>query len=63
MQGELTQAFHITAYQFGALAAFYYYAYTPMQLPAGMIYDKFGARFVLCFACLMAVTGLSIFML
>lgn len=61
MQNELTQAFHMNAYQFGSLAAFYYYAYTPMQVPAGMIYDKFGVRFVLCVACLMAVLGLSVF--
>lgn len=61
MQNELTHAFHITATQFGTLAAFYYYAYTPMQLPAGMIYDKFGVRFVLCSACLVAVSGLAIF--
>lgn len=61
MQADLTQTFHITASQFGALAAFYYYAYTPMQLPAGMIYDKFGARFVLFLACLTAVLGLAIF--
>lgn len=61
MQADLTQTFHITATQFGTLAAFYYYAYTPMQLPAGMIYDKFGARFVLFLACLTAVLGLSIF--
>src|SRR3990167_3605430 len=61
MQPELSEAFHITATQFGTLAAFYYYAYTPMQLPAGMIYDKFGVRFVLCAACLIAVMGLSVF--
>jgi MFS family permease len=61
MQNELTQAFHITATQFGTLAAFYYYAYTPMQIPAGMIYDKFGVRVVLCVACLIAVGGLSVF--
>ncbi len=61
MQADLTQTFHITATQFGTLAAFYYYAYTPMQLPAGMIYDKFGARFVLFLACLTAVLGLGIF--
>jgi MFS family permease len=61
MQNDLTQNFHITATQFGALAGFYYYAYTPMQLPAGMIYDKFGARFVLFLACLTAVIGLAIF--
>lgn len=61
MQSELTQSFHITATQFGTLAGLYYWAYTPMQLPAGMLYDKFGVRFVLCLACLMAVAGLSIF--
>lgn len=61
MQNDLTQAFHIDAYQFGALAAFYYYAYTPMQIPAGMLYDKFGVRIVLCFACLLAALGLGVF--
>jgi MFS family permease len=61
MQNNLTQAFHITATQFGTLAGFYYWAYTPMQVPAGMIYDKFGVRFVLCAACLIALVGLSIF--
>src|SRR5690242_10362926 len=61
MQNDLTQTFHITATQFGTLAGFYYYAYTPMQVPAGLIYDKFGVRFVICVACLLAVTGLSVF--
>lgn len=61
MQNDLMQGFHITASQFGNLAAFYYYAYTPMQIPIGMIYDRFGARLVLFFACLIAITGLSIF--
>lgn len=61
MQAELTQAFQITATQFGSLAGLYYLAYTPMQLPAGMIYDKFGVRVVLCMACLIAVAGLSVF--
>lgn len=61
MEDQLTQAFHITATQFGTLAVFYYWAYTPMQLPAGMIYDKFGVRFVLSAACLVAVAGLAVF--
>jgi MFS family permease len=61
MQNELTQAFHMTATQFGTLAGFYYWAYTPMQIPAGMIYDKFGVRLVLSCACLIAVAGLAVF--
>lgn len=61
MQNDLIQAFHLSATQFGTLISFYYFAYTPMQIPAGMIYDKYGARLVLFFACLVAVVGLSIF--
>lgn len=61
MKPELSQAFHITATNFGMFAAFYYWAYDPMQIPAGMIYDKFGVRVVLSVACLIAVAGLSIF--
>lgn len=61
MQNDLIQSFHISATQFGTLISFYYFAYTPMQIPAGMIYDKFGVRFVLFFASLVAVIGLSFF--
>jgi len=61
MQGDLIQSFNISATQFGTLISFYYFAYTPMQIPAGMIYDKFGARLVIFFACLITVIGLAIF--
>lgn len=61
MQPELTQAFHISATQWGLLLGFYYTAYTPMQLVAGMIYDKFGARTVICSAFLIAICGLAVF--
>lgn len=61
MQDQLTSAFHINATKFGVLAGLYYWAYTPMQLPAGMIYDRFGVKFVLFTAILMATTGLWVF--
>lgn len=61
MQNDLMQSLHISATQFGTLISFYYFAYTPMQIPAGMLYDKFGARFVLFFACLVAIAGLATF--
>jgi MFS family permease len=61
MEIDLMENLHITAYQFGNLAAFYYFAYTPMQIPIGMIYDRFGARMVMFIACLIALCGLSIF--
>ncbi|OGV26011.1 MAG: hypothetical protein A3F18_02120 [Legionellales bacterium RIFCSPHIGHO2_12_FULL_37_14] len=61
MQSNLIEALHLTATQFGTMISFYYFAYTPMQIPAGMIYDKFGVRFVLFSASLVAVIGLSFF--
>ncbi len=61
MQSELSQAFHITASQWGMLTAAYYWGYVPMQIPAGLFYDKFGVRFVLSLAVLVSVIGLSVF--
>lgn len=61
MQEQLSAAFHIDATAFGTLAAIYYWSYTPMQLPAGMIYDKYGVRFVLSMAVLISVAGLWVF--
>lgn len=61
MQDHLIQVFHINATQLGTLVGLYYWGYTPMQIPAGMLYDRFGARFVLCIASLIAAVGLSLF--
>lgn len=61
MQNDLMQGFHINASQFGFLAALYYYAYTPMQVPVGMLYDRFGARVVQFFACLTVIMGVGVF--
>lgn len=61
MKNELMAELNINAFEFGSLAAFYYYSYVLMQLPAGILYDKFGARFVQFFAILIAVSGLNIF--
>ncbi len=61
MQNDLMQGLHINAYQFGTLAAFYYYAYTPMQIPVGMLYDRFGARIVQFFAVIVVVLGVGTF--
>lgn len=61
MENDLLMHFHITAGTFGNLAAFYYYAYAPMQLPVGLTVDRFGARRTLILACFISVIGLTIF--
>jgi len=58
LQTELSAAFgHISATTFGELSALYYFAYSPMQLPVGMLMDRFGPRRLLLVACLTCTFG------
>ncbi|PIS01035.1 MAG: hypothetical protein COT84_04325 [Chlamydiae bacterium CG10_big_fil_rev_8_21_14_0_10_35_9] len=52
MVQELMEAFSISALMIGNLSAFYFYAYAPMQLPVGILTDRYGARNLLTFASL-----------
>ena len=62
LQSELSAAFgHISASAFGQLSAFYYFAYSPMQMPVGMLMDRFGPRRLLSFACLCCTVGSLMF--
>lgn len=61
MEAELMRSFRIDAWMFGNLSAFYYYAYTPMQIPAGMMMDKYGPRRILTLACACCALGTLVF--
>lgn len=61
MMQELMTSFNITAAAVSNLAAFYYYAYTPMQLPVGVLMDRYGPRLLLTLACLACVLGTYFF--
>lgn len=47
---ELMETFNINAGVVGLIAGFYFYAYGPMQLPVGVLTDRFGARNLLTIA-------------
>lgn len=62
LQSELSAAFgHLSASAFGQLSAFYYFAYSPMQMPVGMLMDRYGPRRLLTFACLCCTIGSLMF--
>lgn len=61
MEPALSAHFNLTATTFGLLSSIYYYAYVPMQLPVGVLLDRFGPRILLTFACLVCVVGTFMF--
>jgi sugar phosphate permease len=61
MEDSLRLHFNLTATGFGFLSAVYYYAYVPMQLPVGILMDRFGPKRLLTFACLVCVIGTLLF--
>ena len=61
MEKELMRDFAINAGQYGSLSAFYLYAYAPMQLPVGLLMDRFGARKLLTIATILCGLGTLLF--
>lgn len=57
LSGELQTAFHTSGGALGGLAAAYFYAYTVMQIPAGVLADVWGARRIVALGCLLAAFG------
>ena len=57
MINDMMGQFGINAAQFGILTAFYYYAYTPMQMVVGVLIDKFGPRKLLSFSIIACFAG------
>lgn len=61
MVDDLTHTFKTTAEQLGSLSACYYYAYAAMQIPVGLLMDRFGPRILLTIACGFCALGSLIF--
>lgn len=60
MTQQLMHSFGINAVALGTLVSFYYYSYAPMQLVAGLSYDRLGARNTLTLAILTCAVGTAV---
>jgi sugar phosphate permease len=58
---EIMSELSIQACSVGTMASFYYYGYTGMQIPVGLILDRYGVRLPLILAALMCATGCGMF--
>ena len=61
--GELMRDFQISAAALGNLSAFYFYSYVAMQIPTGILADRWGPRRLLSLGALIAAMGAVVFAL
>lgn len=61
MESALSNHYNLSSGGFGLLSAFYYYAYVPMQIPVGLLMDRYGPRRLLTLACFVCALGTYLF--
>jgi sugar phosphate permease len=61
MTTQLMASFHIQSFALGSLAACFFYVYAPMQIPAGLIIDRFGPRILLSTMMLLCAIAGALF--
>jgi sugar phosphate permease len=54
---ELTSYFRLDASELGSFSAFYFFIYAFLQIPVGLLIDRFGSKFVIPSACLVCGLG------
>lgn len=57
MVSGLSKSMHLSPTAIGALSAYYYFAYTPMQLIVGILLDRYPLKKILTFAALTCTLG------
>ena len=61
IEKQLMFDFSVTATSVGVISGFYYWAYVPLQVPCGVIADRFGARRVVSLSAFLCVLGCLFF--
>ncbi|MBS0358802.1 MAG: MFS transporter [Proteobacteria bacterium] len=61
MVPELMRDFSVTATQLGILGSIYFYSYVIMQVPVGLLLDRFGPRKLLTLASIVCAAGSFLF--
>ena len=61
VRNELEEDFSIGAAQFANIGSMYFYAYFIMQIPSGILADKFGPKITVTIFSLLAAAGSVIF--
>ena len=57
MTHQLMMHYHLTAQGLGLLVSLFYFGYTPMQIPAGLLYDRIRPRILLSLGILLCAVA------
>jgi predicted MFS family arabinose efflux permease len=63
MTNDLMSHYDITSGMLGVMISFFYYSYTVLQIPCGLILDKLGPRNLIGFSVIMSTLGSILFAL
>lgn len=61
MVPQLMSELHMSSATLGFMASTYFWSYTIMQIPVGLLYDRFPAKYLLLIAILLATLGIFFF--
>ncbi|PCI77291.1 MFS transporter [Candidatus Aerophobetes bacterium] len=61
MTKQLMKDFSLTATTLGLMSSFYFYSYSIMQIPVGLLFDRFNAKILIAIATLICVAGAFFF--
>lgn len=61
MLTDLQQAFQVSAVGLGSLSAYFYYPYVAMQIPVGLLVDRYNVRYVLTIMSFLTALACFIF--
>lgn len=61
MVNDLMRDVHLDAASLGIMAGVYYYSYTLMQIPAGLLFDRLSSRKLITFSLLFCAGGAAFF--
>jgi MFS family permease len=57
MTDPLMKDLHLGVFELGLMSGFYFYTYTLMQIPSGLLFDRYSPRFVISGAILVCALG------
>ena len=61
MSSQLMQDLNLGTFGLGVMSGVYFYTYTAMQIPSGLLFDKFNPRIIITVSILFCVAGTLLF--